>query len=282
MKNVIVLTTNEQSKNPFLMGLGMHTKKQEAWMCMIQMPTKIFNYQIFGLLTVDKKLSDYIKSRDGIIILLDTINDTILERINTIVHNSPFTPIAIILNTSHKNSYQLDSFTKVNHRQLFINNNFYAKEWFNNTIITTNVAKSQIVLTSINIPIQEMAKQFQDCTMPLKLWDHYGRLRIVYYAIMKYGFDNAINSNGWLCTNWFKYKTSIGHGNLWHYTLTRFWACILYSLQLRGKYNNFADLYEANPFIHNGSLFKEYYTDDVLFTAYARNNWVPPNKKLII
>ena len=127
-----------------------------------------------------------------------------------------------------------------------------------------------------------MAFQFERCKMNLNLWDHYGRLRIVHYSLMKYGFANTIDPNGWLCKNWKKYKTSIGHGNLWHYTLTRFWATILYCLQSKNKYSTFSELYEKNPEVQNGSLFKEYYLDDIVFTTNARNNWVSPNKKLII
>src|SRR5438046_9672841 len=96
--------------------------------------------------------------------------------------------------------------------------------------------------TSTNIPIQLLAKEFQDCTLKLDLWNHYGRLRIVYYSLINYGFKNSIDQNGWLCKNWIKYKTSIGHGNLWHYTLTRFWINILYNLLVKNKYKNFNEL----------------------------------------
>ncbi len=82
-----------------------------------------------------------------------------------------------------------------------------------------------------------------------------------------------------LCTNWKKYKTSIGHGNLWHYTLTRFWANVLYNLQKNYHYKTFKELYDSHPNIQIGSMFNEYYSEDVLFTDYARHNWVSPNLK---
>ena len=122
-----------------------------------------------------------------------------------------------------------------------------------------------------------MAQQFQSGTMPLHIWDHYGRLRIVDYSLMKYGYANTIDPNGWLCKHWKSYKTTIGHGDLWHYSLTRFWINIIYNLQTKNKYKTFDELYKNNPNIHTGSLFKKYYSDDVIFTPKARNEWVQPN-----
>lgn len=113
--------------------------------------------------------------------------------------------------------------------------------------------------------------------IPFKSADHYGRLKIVDYAIMTYGYKGAIDSNGWLCTNWKKYKKSIGHGNLWNYSLTRFWINILYNLQVKNNYKSFDELYTNNSIIHNGKLFQQYYSNDVLFSDNAKNNWVPPN-----
>ena len=38
----------------------------------------------------------------------------------------------------------------------------------------------------------------------------------------------------------------------------------------------------ANAFGIYGSLFKEYYSDHIIFTPHARNNWILPDKKQLI
>ncbi len=134
-------------------------------------------------------------------------------------------------------------------------------------------------LSSRSISTKELVILFEKCKLPLELWDHYGRLRIVSYAITKYGFQKAFEQDSWLCMVWKKYKTSIGHGHLWHYTLTRFWGNIIYNLHKKGIYSSFDELYDKNPEIHFGKLFQKYYTNDVLFSKDARNHWVPPNLK---
>ena len=152
-----------------------------------------------------------------------------------------------------------------------------ANHWFTNQMRYLQPKPRPETQTSRTIDINEMAKQFQDGTLPMAMWDHYGRLRIVHYALMRFGYKAASDPDGWLCSSWRAYKTSINHGHLWHYTLTRFWMTILYDLQNKYKYQSFMELYDANPQIHNGGFFKFYYTDDVLFTPYARFNWVYPN-----
>lgn len=130
---------------------------------------------------------------------------------------------------------------------------------------------------SKDIPLTEYIKQFEGKTLPLDKWDHYGRLRIVSYSLVKHGYTKTIDPNGWLCTNWKAYKESIGHNHLWNYTLTRFWANILFELIANNKYESFYEMYDANKKIQNGKLFQQYYSNAVLFSDKARETWVPPD-----
>ncbi|XWV26097.1 hypothetical protein QJ857_gp0983 [Tupanvirus soda lake] len=292
MKNVVVLTNNEQKKFKFFWDLGM--SQQDPRLCVRQVSTKVYSYHIFGINITDKKLLDHISSRDGIIVIVDVINQNIVENIKRILDNNANIPTLLVYegeNNDHqhilkkiiKSKYHKYYFHHINNTSPIYNDDnkeseYDVKSWFNEEISKPkNNIKPQT--TSITIPLYEMAQLFENANLPIYMWDHYGRLRIVYYSIMTYGFIQTIDPNGWLCTNWRKYKTSIGHGHLWHYTLTRFWAHIIYNLSK--KYKNFDDLYINNPTIHNGQLFKEYYTEEILFSPYARNNWVDPNIKKI-
>jgi hypothetical protein len=291
MKNVIVLMDNEYKRYEFLRDLGMTI--QPKFMCMQIIPTKIFDFVTFGLFVQDKKLDNYIQTRDGIIIVVDSMNlkpDT-LNKIKMRLSLISKIPVLIVIE-----NYQLYKIDKSVIEYLNkIANTCYVKHfvvhdresaneskiWFNNLVTAQESTDRKIKYTSTTIPIKTMALQFQNETLDIELWDHYGRLKIVYYAIITYGYSEAINPNGWLCSNWKKYKTSIGHGHLWHYTLTRFWATVLYIL-LSSHYKSFDELYKNNPQIQKGSLFKEYYSDDVLFTPHARNNWIAPNLKHLV
>jgi len=317
-KSAILLMDNENRFNTFAKDLGMSV--QNPQMCMYQKPTKLYSFQTFGLYTKNNKLSDFIKTKDGIIILVDhsKVTSNTIQRIDEIVKECPDIPILIVVDKeesysrfsdnlrgswdrdtilkqmeernkkmeeanklSNKLEMAFSRFTNVDHRKFFFVNSagsYEPKEWFNTIIQKPRQIKTP-QLTSINISSSELANRFEEGNLPLSIWDHYGRLRIVHYSIMKYGFKNTIDQNGWLCKNWREYKTSIGHGKLWHYTLTRFWMNVLYNLQKKYNYKSFNELYNNHPNIQKGGLFKEYYSNDVLFTDYARNNWVKPNLK---
>lgn len=244
------------------------------------------------------------------------INNNIVARIKEIVAANKNKPLMIIIEGEQSDDPAINIIRKEcgieHHAVFFIDTNYInkpgtciietresiltggnkylasknAKEWFKKqlektknriNIKKTNSESDTKQVTSVNIPFETMAQQFEECRMSLALWDHYGRLKIVYYSLKKYGYNETINPDGWLCTNWRKYKTSVGHGRLWHYTLTRFWTKILYDLMITKKYKTFHDMYTLNRYIQNGKLFEKYYTKDILFTDHARANWVTPN-----
>lgn len=341
MKNVIVLIDDEEYKSPLLYDKKFGMYNTTEMMCAITTPhyEKAFNFQVFGLLTLNSKLDEYIKTRDGIIIIVTHSTNSVIDRIYNIIRQNDV-PIMLYFENKYNDLLQLsprptesnnpplsmeeiwnpdgmgirklsrDKHPNINNTDTatYFKKNFEPKysnfkvfsdkdsanRWFTYEMrilsvpnpegsdterrhLKPAVAIVKTEQTSKTIPISEMAKQFEEGTLPMALWDHYGRLRIVHYALMQYGYKAASDPNEWLCTSWRAYKTSINHGHLWHYTLTRFWMTILYDLQNKYKYQSFDDLYNAHPEIHSGSFFKSYYTDDVLFTPNARANWVYPN-----
>lgn len=297
MKHVVVLMDSEVRRSQFLNKLGRTTP---LYLCRSLTPAevdglKIFDFEVFGLFTKDNKLDDFIGHVDGIIILVEHANvQHVLKRITEIIKISPDKPLLIVVETNNKNTNdEFKNICNVKNRKVFYvnyldqwDNTLEPKEWFNTILLAENVKKVKISskevddiinYTSSSIPMPIMASRFEDCVLEMKLWDHYGRLRIVHYSLMRYGYEDTIDQSGWLCTNWKKYKTSIGHGKLWHYTLTRLWTNIIYQLQKKYNYQTFSELYLNHEKLHSGKLYKEYYTDDVIFTDKAKNNWVPPN-----
>jgi hypothetical protein len=157
-------------------------------------------------------------------------------------------------------------------------------QWFTEKLyrpvipIETKSTSTCDTLTSRTITATQLMDEFYKETLPIELWDHYGRLRVVWCSIIRFGFDQTILKDGWLCESWKRYKTSIGHGDKWNYTLTRFWINVLAGIQESGKYKTFNELYDNNPKIHSGKLFMEYYGNEI-FSDEAKNNWIKPTKQ---
>ena len=294
MPNVTVLIENEKYRSEFLKDLGEDPNLK--YLCRAVTRRTSYDFQVFGLLTVNDKLTNYIKT-NGIVILFTSVSNYVLDRINKIVHDNSQMPILFVhekLTNGLCDSYiDLPAvlYKDISNRKLFTRDYMKIDQsdaidsintWFNKLVhtnfeLTQNNIQSQILITSRNISIVDMVKQFENNTLALTLWDHYGRLRLVNYSVMVKGYNDSINPNGWLMSKWKNYKTSIGHGDLWHYTLTRFWINIIYNLQRKSKNKPFKELYENYPEIQNGKLFTKFYSNDILFTQTARNSWVPPN-----
>jgi len=347
-KNVIVLIDQESRHSQFLRNnLGMSVNA--PFLCRTVVPTRVYNYEIFGLSTHDPKLDRFIHSMDGIIVIfeLENYHSGIHTRLSNLIRDNPRVPIMTIIERPEyidKGYYISDEYRQLSnlfagseHRKLYVLDvtqktpdisgwiqSDKAKNWFNN--ILTNPPSSQPPpsqppssqppssqpppsqppssqpppsqppqsqqpshyplpsrspsspqWTSHTIDISTMVRKFMDLSLDLHLWDHYGRLRIVHYSLTNYGYQNTINPQGWLCTHWKRYKASIGHGHLWHYTLTRFWATLLSRIINTQHHSTFNKLYRNNPFLHQGKLFQQYYTPKLLFTNKARNTWVPPD-----
>ena len=294
MSKVITLVDNEFARYQFLNDFG--SIPYISTMCMIQTPAhyrniKIFNFEVFGLLTNDTKLNNLIKEKEGIVIVISFINSLIIAKINQILSSNLDTPLLLVYEKNimfdnfqaQNNPFDDEILKKFNvpHRKLLFTQNQYevGKKWFYNIIKKkTEIKKVNITIPiSKTINISEMVTQFENATLPLSLWDHFGRLRIVNYYLTEYGYEKTIDKTGLLCTTWKKYKTSVGHEHLWNYTLTRFWINILFSLRKNDPFLTFTQLYDKNTQIQYGSFFKNYYSEDVLFSQYAKDNWVEPN-----
>src|SRR5208282_4620276 len=143
----IVLTTN--NKSSFLNELGMSTASR--FLCMHVTPTKIFDFQVFNLMS-DKKIIDYIKTKNGLIIIINysDLNINTTNTINQIIHEICDIPIMIkIENSNIKDVSNIENIFKhligKSNIKLFYENNepkqimydgidYEAKTWFNDII----------------------------------------------------------------------------------------------------------------------------------------------------
>lgn len=280
LKSVVVLTTSDK---PFsLLNNTLGYTRRDPLMCLAKTPTKVFHYQVLPLVA-NSKVVDYAKSAniDGIVIMLDKYDNQVIQLFLEALKDKP-----VLIVSDNPNNYtgqfaQLN-LPRVRYFYLVTSTDQYqAITWYHNQLIKPrSVIKP--ATTSVTISTPDLAKQFALNTLPISIWDHYGRLRIVHYALTTYGLADTVNPTGWLCTNWRAYKSSINHGHLWNYSLTRFWIHVICDLLNKKTYGTFHDFYTANPFIHDGKLHQSYYSDDVIFSAQAKSTWVPPNLQRLL
>ncbi len=318
----MVLLEDEHRTYEILRGLGVHDVEGLRMLCRLRTAYEdqllsegsktVFVFETFGFFTRNPKLDQEILAKDGVIVVLDYATvvsnvHKVTERLQSItcrpllvlIENSPEKNLHRPIVSTSQATFRVEYIPK-NGKPIVYNDDFYGEKiiqtpprmssdtmpWFEKTLIERPKANGDL-LTSRTIKSTTMMAQFENETLPLSIWDHYGRLRIVYLSLKHYGYENTIDINGWLCKNWKTYKTSIGHGHLWNYTLTRLWVDHIKEAILRQTSMgtsgvvkamiNFDDLYTSNPILSNGKLHEKYYTGDVLFSSLAKNTYVPPN-----
>jgi hypothetical protein len=290
-KFVTVLIDDEHRKSGFFDGLGE-----------LEQATKLFMYHTYGLMVQNHKLKSLMVSSDGLILMTDCSNlsNTIIDRVTDITIDMPDKPIMIIIEKMVKFELKFDpcklfdNVTNVPHRKAFMIDQTERivkweydppRSWFNGQLRTYRSLMPILPYserpTSESIKINELVHQFESCSVPLNIWDHYSKLRLIHYSLLIYGYDRTIDPKGWLCTHWKNHEVSIGHTDLWNYSITRFWVTMVAVTNKKYKYRTFKEMYNKILNLHNGALYKEYYSDGRIHTEDAKINWVPPDLKKI-
>lgn len=280
LPNVIVLADDKNYSRKFLTCLGMTSGS--PFLCTAHIPTKMFTFQIYGLEESDEKIFSHVKENAGLVIITTNNNyNKLLERIKFYTMNISHIPILIVIEDI-KNLDHINKTSKQNVRYEF---NFeqhissYTQldlcdglSWFNECVKKFKPLPKNI------LELKELVKQFVDCELSVENWNHFNRLRLVYFSLKNYGYDKTIDKSGWLCVNWNKYKNTIGHAHLWNYTLTKFWIDQIHILMLKNYQMDFAQLYNRYEYLSDGNLHKKYYSNEILFSEKAKNEWVNPDK----
>lgn len=284
LNNVIVLADNKNYSREFLKCLGMTVGS--PFLCTLHVPTKMFTFQIYGLEESDEKIFNHVKTNAGLIIITKYEEyNMLLKQIEFYCINISHIPILIVLeNCSKTKTNTTDFIIKPNVKYELLEKNFnhsgyiqggFGLEnigWFNSRVLKFKPLPVNL------LELEELVKQFLDCELSIADWNHFNRLRLVYFSLKNFGYDKTIDQNGWLCVNWKKYKNTIGHDHLWNYTLTKFWIDQIFSLILSNPQMNLAQLYNEYNYLADGNLHKKYYTNELLFSDIARKEWIKPDK----
>lgn len=290
-KFVTVLMDDEHRRSGFFDGLGE-----------VEHATKLFRYQTYGLTVQNHKLKSLMMSSDGLILMIDCngLTNTIIDRTIDITKEMSDKPIMIVIEKTVKFEITFDpcklfdAVTNVPHRKAFMIDQTQRmvnweydppRAWFNDKLRTFKPLMSILSFserpTSESIKTNELVHQFEVCSVPLDVWDHCSKLRLIHYSLSIYGYDRTVDPKGWLCTHWKNHEVSINHADLWNYSMIKFWVTVVATVQKKNRYRTFREMYDKTLNLHNGALYKEYYSDGRIHTEHAKSEWVPPDLKKI-
>lgn len=116
-------------------------------------------------------------------------------------------------------------------------------------------------INSENYPEKNLLKEFEKGTLPIRIWNHYTKLRIIFLYLNTYGIEQLVSEDSILCEKWNKYLKNIKQEFTWNYNSLLKWCDILNNLiksnnLKKNKYKDFENLYLRNSKIHVPSYFK--------------------------
>ncbi|MBT8220922.1 MAG: hypothetical protein KJP00_13915 [Bacteroidia bacterium] len=128
--------------------------------------------------------------------------------------------------------------------------------------------------------IEQVAYQFDQCTLPEKEWTHQAHLIVSAWNLYKLEYNQAVLK---LKLGIARYNESLGNQNTiehgYHETLTLFWTWAIAGYLDR--------MCEQNPYQYINDLIRSpfgdkylpffFYSEDLLFSAKARVMWVEPD-----
>lgn len=104
-----------------------------------------------------------------------------------------------------------------------------------------------------NYPDKELINDFENLKLPIRLWTHYTRIKIIHHYSIRSEYKELISKKLNLYNLWNKYLDHTGQNFTLNYTVYAFWLKILNKLKYKNKYIykffNFDKFCEQYPFI---------------------------------
>lgn len=260
----------------------------------------IFNFTTFDLFGANNNLlKKNIISKDGIIIVIEKINKKTKNIITDILNINYNKPILILYDTTNsiiknkKNNKKVNYFN-IGHKlkeDLTINYNkrkidtikyfpiisiiknrkndiihINIEDDYNNPIelFIGNLLYKEVKTFSMNeynYPDEELINNFENLKLPIRLWTHYTRIKIMHHYSIRSEYKELISKKSNLYNLWNKYLDCIGQSFTWNYEIYAFWLKILNKLKYKNRYIykffDFNKLCELYPFITNENYANE-------------------------
>ncbi len=129
--------------------------------------------------------------------------------------------------------------------------------------------------------IEALVTAFNNCTLSRSEWNHAAHLTVALWYLIRYEKQEAIEQ---ICNRIKRYNAAMGikttKNSGYHETMTLFWVWMVHHYLSLSVQNSILQL--ANGLLdtcNNKYLPLQYYTQDLLMSWKARNNWVEPNIK---
>ena len=242
-------------------------------------------------------LTGYLFSQtySGIIIIIDKLCNSNIYQIESLLNMIGKKPILIVIETdkcTSENISYCNEFVKsfgTYIQLLFIDTSKMETAYNIHNIITSELIKFTDIMnekhrllnadsrgfaSSRDYPEWLLVENFINLTLPDSLLDHYNKLRLTYYAILKYGIIQTLNYDSWVFT---KFREN-DKKDEWNYTSSRFYCLYIWSLLKKYNYNNisFETLVEKHPELEDNDLIYYYYNKKDLDNQHSKKNWIEP------
>lgn len=256
-------------------------------------PQLNFKYKILKLQNFNQKDITKIGKYSGLVIIIDKLDDTNILQIESLLNTIGKEPILVVIETiqftSEFQSYSksfFQSFGSYIHI-LFIDTSKIENAYNIHSIITSQlekfanlmdekhrliIADARVFSSSRDYPEWMLVEKFIDLTLPSFILDHYNKLRLMYYAILKYGIKQTLDYDSWIFSKLRENK------NEWNYTNARFYCMYIWMLLKKNNYINvsFETLVENHPELDDENLIYDYYRKKDLDDPYSSTNWIEP------
>lgn len=123
----------------------------------------------------------------------------------------------------------------------------------------------------------ELMRQFLDGTLPAASFHHREHVRVAWLFVVRYGVPHALSEFGDALR---RFAAAQGATNLYHATITWAYVLLINERQQRWPAATWAAFADANPDLltWKPSVLDTMYPADVLFSEFARQTFVMPQK----
>jgi hypothetical protein len=129
-------------------------------------------------------------------------------------------------------------------------------------------------------PLSSFLNQWRAGTLPKKEWTHAAHIAVAASHVFDYAAEQALQK---IRAGIIHYNTCVGTANTehsgYHETLTRFWTGLIADFLRTRAFSSRLEFVRAalNRFGSDSTLFRSYYSFDVVKDIRARREWIAPD-----
>lgn len=131
-------------------------------------------------------------------------------------------------------------------------------------------------MTTTELPIDELIRQFEDCTLPSSAWTHAAHLSVALWSLHRHPRDEATRR---IRAGIQRYNAANDKGPAYHESITLAWIEVLSRfLAEHDRDTPLADLQrELLERCGDKNYLLRFYSRERLFSETAREQWLPPD-----